>query len=110
MKIGRYRSIAGFCSLYLFFCTIVVSIFFVAGNVQAFLESTNRLLLGILEWIIFAFIITNIYYLLFFVIEYLKRKKKETPIEKKAGLIWACFACTFGIIYLTGINAVVAWL
>ncbi len=110
MRLQRYRSIAGLFSLYLFFCSLVVSLLFITGNLQSFLESTNRLLLDILEWILFVFIITDLYYILFFVSEYTGFFKKKGRIEKKLGVMWSSAGFAYGVVYLLLINFIIAWL
>jgi len=110
MQLQRYRSIAGLSSLYLFFCTVVVSMLFVIGNLQSFLESTNRLLIDILEWVLYILLITNMYYLLFFAAEYIRKKSRMEKIEKRLGSIWSAAVCVYALGYLIFINAVVVWL
>jgi len=109
MRLSRYSRIAGLFSLYIFFCTLVVSGLFVIGNLQAFLENTNRLLLDILEWLLFILIITNIYYLFFHFTarkEILKQNKRK---RGGMGPIWSFGGCIYGLIFLLLINAITAW-
>ena len=110
MKTRRYRAIAGLFSLYVFFCTLVVSLLFITGNMQSFLESTNRLLLDILEWLLFIFLITNMYYIAFYVAEYTGHPRGSRKITKKMGILWSAGGFAFGAVYLLLINAIVAWL
>ncbi|MGC9312824.1 MAG: hypothetical protein ACP5IA_09020 [Sediminispirochaetaceae bacterium] len=110
MQLRRYRSIAGLFSLYLFLCSLVVSLFFITGNLQSFLESTNRLLLDILEWVLFVFVITDMYYLVFFLSEYTGVFKNRRKVEKKLGVMWSSIGFAYGVVYLLFINFVIAWL
>jgi len=110
MQLRRYRSIAGLFSLYLFFCSLVVSLLFITGNLQSFLESTNRLLLDILEWVLFVFIITDLYYIIFFLSEYAGISRKRGRVEKRLGAMWSSIGFAYGVVYLLFINFVIAWL
>lgn len=111
MQARGFRKISGLFTLYLFFCSLVVSLLFVTGNLQAFLESTNRLLLRVQEWIITIFLITDLYFLGFTVLDYLRKKERqERPILRIGRLAWGMGGFLYGAVILVLINIIFAWL
>src|SRR6056297_1900786 len=110
MKNWRLRTISGLFALYLFLCTVVVGMLFVVGNNQAFLESTNKFLLHLLEWVLFCFLIADVYYIVFFIIEKLKQKATERRRISWSGLFWSGFGFLYGSSFLLFLNLVLSWL
>ena len=110
MKRWRLRTVSGLVSLYLFFCTIVVAMLFVVGNYQGFLESTNTFLLNLLEWVLFVFCISDLYYLIFYFYDLVKRKKRDRRRVRLTGLIWSSFGFAYGIVLLFALNLILIWL
>lgn len=83
---------------------------FVVGNYQGFLESTNTFLLNLLEWVLFVFCISDLYYLIFYFYDLLKRKKHERRRVRWTGLIWSGFGFAYGIVLLFTLNLILIWL
>ncbi len=110
MNPWRLRTIAGLVSLYLFFCTIVVTMLFVVGNYQSFLESTNTFLLNLLEWTLFVFCISDLYYIIFYFYDLVKRKRRDRRRVRLKGLIWSSFGFAYGIVLLFALNMILTWL
>ncbi len=110
MQIARYRNIAGLFTLYFFFSSLVTAFLFVTGNFQSFLESTNRLLLDILEWVLYLFLITDLYYIVFFILELCFPRKKKGGRPGVLGLVWAGAGFLYGSGLLLLINLIFAWL
>ncbi len=104
------RSIAGLFALYLFFCMIVVGMLFVVGNYQGFLESTNRFLLNLLEWVLFLFCVVDTYYFVFFVIDLFGKKTMHHKRLPWTGLLWSGLGFVFGAGSLLTLNLVLTWL
>ncbi|MFO7731633.1 MAG: hypothetical protein R6V86_12830 [Spirochaetia bacterium] len=110
MKNWRLRTISGLFTLYLFLCTVVVGMLFVVGNNQVFLESTNKFLLYLLEWILFCFLIADVYYTAFFVIEKVKKNVSERRHVPWGGLVWSGIGFLYGSSFLLFLNFVLSWL
>lgn len=110
MQAGRYRNIAGLFSLYFFFTSLVVAMLFVTGNIQSFLETTNRMLMDILEWVLYFFLITDFYYIVFFFIEIITGRKSHARVRKIFGVVWAGAGFLYGAVFLVLINFIFAWL
>lgn len=84
---------------------------FVVGNNQAFLESTNKFLLHLLEWVLFCFLIADVYYLVFFLIEKVKHKStKERRRIPWKGVVWSGIGFLYGSSFLLFLNLVLSWL
>lgn len=83
---------------------------FVVGNNQAFLESTNKFLLHLLEWALFCFLIADVYYIGFFIIEKVKQKTKERRRVSWSGLVWSGIGFLYGGSFLLVLNLVLSWL
>ncbi len=110
MKPWRLRTISGLVSLYLFFCTLVVIMLFIVGNYQSFLESTNTFLLKLLEWTLFVFCISDLYYLFFYFYDLVKSKRRDRRRVKWTGLVWSGFGFAYGISVLFALNLILTWL
>jgi len=83
---------------------------FVVGNNQAFLESTNKFLLHLLEWVLFCFLITDVYYMGFFIIEKVKQNTEERRHISWSGLVWSGIGFLYGSSLLLLLNVVLSWL
>ena len=110
MKNWSLRTISGLFAMYLFLCTIVVGMLFVVGNNQAFLESTNKFLLHLLEWVLFCFLIADVYYIAFFISEKVKQNAKERRRIPWSGLVWSGIGFLYGSSFLLFLNLVLSWL
>jgi len=110
MKNWSLRTISGLFAMYLFLCTIVVGMLFVVGNNQAFLESTNKFLLHLLEWVLFCFLIADVYYIAFFISEKVKQNTKERRRIPWSGLVWSGIGFLYGSSFLLFLNLVLSWL
>jgi len=110
MKNWSLRTISGLFAMYLFLCTIVVGMLFVVGNNQAFLESTNKFLLHLLELVLFCFLIADVYYIAFFISEKVKQNAKERRRIPWSGLVWSGFGFLYGSSFLLFLNLVLSWL
>jgi hypothetical protein len=112
MHPDKYRTIAGFFTLYCFFLSLVVAMLFVTGNLQSFMETTNRLLMEILEWVLYIFLIADLYYMFFFFLVFLSKRKKKNKYETGGifGIVWAGAGFLYGGVFLVLINFIFAWL
>jgi len=110
MKNWRLRTISGLFALYFFLCTVIVGMLFVVGNNQAFLESTNKFLLQLLEWLFFCFMIADMYYITFFIVEKVKQNTRERRRVPWTGLVWSGFGFLYGSSFLLFLNLVLSWL
>ncbi|MFO7848351.1 MAG: hypothetical protein R6V67_00195 [Spirochaetia bacterium] len=95
--------ISGNSSLYLFFFSLIVLFLYVVGNLQGFLEETMLLLLIILEWVLFVFCITVLYYGIFTLVRAVKVKKHfASPLIAFLGFV-------YGAAMLAGLNLIYSW-
>ncbi|MFP4268283.1 MAG: hypothetical protein ACLFQW_09835 [Spirochaetaceae bacterium] len=95
--------IAGNSALYLFFFSLIVLFLYIVGSLQGFLDETLLLLLTVLEWVLFVFCITDLYYGIFSVAALFRGDKRF------ASPFVAILAFLYGAGMLGALNMMYSW-
>ena len=95
--------IAGFTTLYLFFFSVIVVFLPFIASLQGFLLRSLLLLLDILEWALFVFCVSDLYYGVFSLVRITRGGKVY------AAPVAAFFGLVYGLGLLIVLNLLYSW-
>jgi ABC-type transport system involved in multi-copper enzyme maturation permease subunit len=100
-----FSQFLGKCALFLDLFSLILIFYYLLGNFQGFLDSTQKFLLSVLETVSLAGILVHAYMGIILVVRAINKK----GMEKKRFISILVFLCYFLIIYIV-IKFFTAWI